>query len=174
MESLKTILLGGLGGALIAPLITILYDRCKHIRKEKNLFKGFISEMGINKEYLKHNHDLAGLIQKEGDKPSIFIPARNEICTILLNSGDLKIDKKIRKQCNHYLVTLDHHNQMISTIERLSETSKEYDTAIERIKRYCRLEQGNYSEKFDYVSKHIDNIKSILIIEKRYLKKYLN
>lgn len=173
MEVLTTVLLGGLGGAIIAPFITIFNDRCKQIRKEKNIFKGFISEMEANKEYLKHNYGLADLILKKKSKPSVFIQVRKEICVALLTSGELKIDKSFRKKCNHYLVTLDHHEQMINTIKSLSEKSDEYNTALERIKRYCRLEQGDYYEKFDYISKHIDEIKSTLINEKRYIKKLL-
>ncbi|MCF6364570.1 MAG: hypothetical protein L3J35_00025 [Bacteroidales bacterium] len=169
METLTTVLLGGLGGAIIAPIITIFYDKYKKNRREKNIFRGFISEMEANKEYLKHNYGLAVLILKEKSKPSVFIHVRKEICVTLLTSGELKIDKNFRKKCNHYLVTLDHHEQMINTIKSLSEKSNEYNTALERIKRYCRLEQGNYSEQFDYVSKHIDEIKNMLIIEKKYL-----
>ena len=172
-ESLLSIILAGLGGALIATLIAIFYDKHKQNRKIRNLFKGFISEIKINEEYLKHNYGLAELIGNNRIKPSIFIPVRNCICEKVLTSGEIKLDNTMRRLCDHYLVTLDHLNQMIKTLENTDFTSNEYTEAIERIKRYCRSKQGAYDEKFDFVLKHANEIQKKIFDQKKYLNKYL-
>ncbi len=162
-KTILPIILGGLGGVIVAALVTISYDLYKSFQRKKNLYKGFISEMEVNKEYLKHNYSLAESIQNKQDKPSIFIPVRNNVCVTILTSGEIKLDINTRKLFNHYLVTLDHLNQMIKTIERTTNFDKEYDIAIERIKRYCRQEPGKYSENFDFIYKHIDKMKDTLL-----------
>jgi hypothetical protein len=171
-EKILTIVLGGIGGVIVAALVTILYDFYKSRKKRSNLYKGFISEMEVNKEYLKHNHSLADIIQKGQEKPTIFIPVRANVCLTILTSGEIKLDLNTRKFLDHYLVTLDHLNQMIKTIERTENNNKEYEVAIERIKRYCRSEPVGYSDNFDYVIKNMDTIKDILFKKKKFLKRY--
>ena len=39
-KTLLPILLGGLGGVIVAAIVTIAYDYYKSIHKKKNLFKG--------------------------------------------------------------------------------------------------------------------------------------
>jgi hypothetical protein len=145
------IILAGIGGAIIASMITILNSRYWTIQKEKNLFKGLISEMKANLEYIKHNYKLAGLILNDNLKPGIFINVRNSICAQVLTSGEVKLNKETRRICEHYLVTLDHLNQMV----RIAEFENNNSEVIEKIKRYCRENDEEYGSEFDYVKKHI-------------------
>lgn len=170
LNYLNPILLGGLAGVIVV----IIYDWIKRNNKRKNLYKGCISEMEVNKEYLKHNHELATSIKNYESKPSIFILVRNDVCVNLLTSGEIKLNKIIRKKCDHYLVTLDHLNQMITTIEQTEKNTQEYEVALERIIRYCRKEQGDFADEFDYISKHINSIQHVLLEQKKYLKNYFN
>lgn len=169
-ETINTlnIILGGIGGAIIASLITIISNNCTRNRKEKNLFKGFVSEMKANNEYLKHNYDLANLILDNKPKPSIFINVRNIICAQILTSGEVKLEKETRKMTEHYLVTLDHLNQMIK-IAQIEKTNKE---VVKKIKRYCREKDDEYDSEFDYIKKHIKKLEEQLYDQKYYLKNH--
>ena len=170
-SSIVPIFLSGLGGALIASLSAILYDRWEKYKINRNLFKGFISEMEANKEYLTHNYNLANKTKGENKyKISTFIPVETIICSNILTSGEIKLKSDDRKSIGHYLVTLDHLNQMISAIKTTSETAPEYELLLKQLSRYCRKEKGK--DIHDFVWQYIDEIKDNLFKQKPYLKEY--
>lgn len=168
-ESMTSIFLSGLGSGLIATLIIVLYELRKKRIMERNLYRGFISELQINKEYLKHNFDLAG----DNSKPPIFVPLRYDACARILTSGEIKLEDETREKCNHYLVTVDHLNRMLLMIGQVSKGDNDHKITMERIKRYCRSEVGDYGDEFDFVRKHLDQIQVSLIENKNYLKYFI-
>jgi hypothetical protein len=159
-ENMTSVFLSGLGSIVVATVITIIYEWRKRKIIERNLLRGFVSKLDINKEYLKHNFDLATLLLTDNSKPPIFVPVRESACTRILTSGEVRLNNDIRTKCTHYLVTVDYLNRMITTIELTDRESKDYKTGIERIKRYCRTEEENYSSDFDYVRKHLNEIRT--------------
>ncbi|MBW6534705.1 MAG: hypothetical protein K0B11_06825 [Mariniphaga sp.] len=164
------IVLSGLGGAILATLIVIINNKCKELRKEKNLFKGLFSEMKVNLEYLKHNYDTACQILNNKKSSGIFIYVRNFICVQILTSGEIKLQNETRKNIEHYLVTLDHLNQMIKKAESEKIIANESKNTIEKIKRYCRDDENEYKKGCDFVKKGILKIQNNLFSKKRYLR----